>query len=173
MFSKCENILWPIGSQELMILSYRNGQGPKNLSLMVVAQKNVAKGWPIILWFFLRNTSRHMCTEVAPNHVANGWPIILWLLRSSKGGHDCHEFKWEMCPLLTTYELECGVINLVVIKNAKMMSILLLDLKTWQEDLGANMCGQTFCDYSLKDWWVKASWKHNQGWCSLDEVNYQ
>ena len=50
------------------------------------------------------------------------------------------------------YELEYGVIDLVFIKSANMRSILLLVLKTWQEDLGASMGGQTFCDYSLKDW---------------------
>ena len=47
--------------------------------------------------------------------------------------------------------MNLNVVSLILwSKNAKMMSILLLVLKTWQEDLGANMGGQTFCDYSLK-----------------------
>ena len=82
-------------------LAWQKWARPQKIWVWWWWHKKKAKGWPIILWFFLRNTSRHMCTEVAPNHVANGWPIILWLLRSSKGGHDCHEFTWEMWPLLT------------------------------------------------------------------------
>ena len=50
---------------------YRNGQGPRNYEFDCGGtKKHVAKGSPIILWF-LRNTSRHMCTE---HLVAKGWP---------------------------------------------------------------------------------------------------
>ena len=67
-------LLFQQSAYPLVRVRSRSEEQRKGVELPVLrdTSRHVAKGRPIILWFFLRNTSRHTCTNYVANAMVGG-----------------------------------------------------------------------------------------------------